>query len=354
MNDNTKIIIAGLAIAFLIFTILLIYILTKYLKHHNNIPFDICIRLPEASIKKSMFALTCEKQPNTNAIKGNTSHRDFTGIKYYINDIQININDFSKNTLILKKMLKNGIKQTDNLYYRLIMKHKEVIIQALNISDKTCYNIFQNRIVMAAIFEAAFKSITNTTPSINIIHELVSHCNQAGNFVMPGEFLTTIFKKCKDFFPSTHSKNNKASFTIENEEEITCCIASDIEMYKYADTKSEISEKSTVSSLQGKLTFTISSKDCSNFSHTLYKDITLEIIVPEEMKKYITTSDITNESYNSNITLINRTKTVDNETRLIYSLPNLNIPSLINRKNLDFILRNNSISIEHCETLKQH
>ena len=353
MNNNIQIIIVSLAIDFLILTALLIYILTKYLKHLNNIPFDILIRLSEASIKKSMFALTCEKQPNINAIKGSTSHRDFIGIKYYINDIQININDFSKNTLILKKMLQNVTKQTDNLYYRLIMKHKEVITQALNISDKTCYNIFQNRIIMAAIFEAAFKNITNITPSINITHELVSHCNQAGNLVMPGEFLTTIFKKCKDFFPSTHSKNNTVSFSIENEEEITCCITSDIEMYKYADTKSEIS-KSTVCSLQSKLTFTISSKGCSNFSHTLYKDIILEIIVPEEMKKYITTSDITNKSYNSNITLINRTKTVDNKTRLIYSLPNLNIPSLINRKNLDFILRNNSISIEHCETSKQH
>ncbi|CEI84807.1 hypothetical protein DRF75_01215 [Ehrlichia minasensis] len=352
MNDNTKIIIAVLTTAFLIFIALLIYIIIKFLKHHHNIPFDVCINISEESIKKSMFALTCDDQPNTTAIRCSTSHRDFSGIKYHINDIPININDFPNNTLVLKNMLENGTKQTDNLYYQLIMKHKAAIIQALNISDKTCYEIFQDRIIMAAIFEAAFKGITNITPSINIIHELVSHCNQAGNFIMPGEFLTTIFKEHKNFFPSTHSKNNKALFTIENAEEITCCIVSDIAMYKYTNTK-EISE-SQLSYFQSKLTFTISSKDCPNFSYTRYKDITLEIIVPEKMKKYITTSDITDESYNSNITLINRTKTVDNETRLIYSLPNFNIPSLINRENLDAMSRNSSISIECCRTAKQH
>ncbi|ABD45485.1 hypothetical protein ECH_0865 [Ehrlichia chaffeensis str. Arkansas] len=298
-------------------------------------------------MKQSIFALPIQNRPNSAATQGKTSHLDFHRIQYTINGMKVHAATFFTQYNTLESTIKSGNMTSDCNVIRLANKHKEAIKQALDIDDKTCRDMFYHRIAMATIFELIFDTNTGVVPNINITHEIVSHCNQAGNFAMPAMFFEKILKTCKEFnITKTKIKDLKASLTIENSNEITCTISTHTKIYKHNQTQGYV--------LPFKLTFTMMPENSHSFSDMLYKNITLEVTVPDTIQKYITNNTTSSKIESNRITLTNMCRNSEGNTHLTYSLPNLKIPSLINKSSFGAIVKHNYESVESCSPVVQH
>ena len=302
---------------------------------HTNILFDTNIPISQEELAELMCGISA-KEVDINVIKNRTipDYTDFRQAKTLkLPRGKIQTEDLFKNHAKLSKIVQNPILQasdksltaSDQLILDLATKHIETIETTLNIKDLS--HLVYERVTTAAILEKAFLESglpTNTT----IIHDLVSYCNLAGFYYMSIRFLQDIFERHQGI------DINKESLDIQNifiefdkaepsaETELICrIITSNIVFH---EGRHEI--------LTCSLEFIPTSPNSQNFSSTLYKNITLKILLPEAMAKYVTPlPHRTNFTPNNAAILINKNVyTATNEYTLTYRFPDLRISPLLN------------------------
>ena len=333
-----------LIVAFLVYAI--ISINNLILKHKTA--FTSNLNLSKKNLAKIMCSASIsENAPNAGAIKGYTSFTDIGRQNYFINNFKIDRQLSVQQVNDMRNQIKSK-SETTGIDYRLQLmnKHKNAIMESLKIDDEICKKLFIDRIVMAAFFEHGFTLHSNTIPNINIIHDIVTNANQAGTSSSPFWFLqkTLIAKIYKaDSVPKVSCKNTTTSFIPTSKDKVTCRITSDVTLEENCDILFSI-------------VFTISSKNDKPFSDVTYEDITIELNLPKSMEYHVTaTQPIERTEQNQDKPILtDKQTTLDNFISVIYSFPSIRVPTVINRRNTNFILgRINNCQIEASTTQKK-
>ena len=355
----TPLIIAAIVGAIiLLFTLIIAFTVSIALRiqHHkeNKVMLTRTLNISKQEMQQTIFANTTDNL-NKNALTGYTSLGDARRLPYTINDIEIDKNKAPNVTTNFKQILlpetKTGTETISDDMMNLMYKHKNILTTSYKIDDEVCCELLSDRIAMAAYFEDTFKKHSEIIPNTTIIHELITNCNQAGLLSAQFYILTNICNKKNSTSPSTHILPNghiTTSLTPISEDKITSNITTNVTLWE--------TNTNQTYDIKYKLGFTISSKDPQPFTNTSYEDIKMELIVPIDMQDHITTlNPIKRTRYNKdNTILIDKKTTSDNQISLTYSIPNLEVPSIINQSNLNCLLGHiDECKIEHSITQKK-
>ncbi|WP_230957220.1 hypothetical protein [Ehrlichia ruminantium] len=333
-----------------ILPILLIPIIALYsvLNHiHNSHFFKKHLRCP--SVKGLQETLIPQKV--SNSIKtGFQTLKDIQKINIEINGHEIDTNDIEAK---LNKY--NNYRNAYDIPQRMLY-HIEYISNKCKITHKQTREIFFDRISLALVLEDLISEYTHKTtnnipnpkPNPKIIHEIITRCNKLNYLNVPKQISSNILNlEDNPFLIEQKHRNIQISldtilFTPQNSNTMICTITEELPIsetqQKYLTLDQETSN--IISSLR----FTLDAE--SQDDSILYNNISFELSIPNNLKRYTTKTHCRNFIKKSNKThaILSEIDTYNGRTYFLYDFPKLQSSNLLSLTNNDITYSEYEIS----------